>query len=456
MKGVVTTYVLVFGAIFSLILASTLGFILLQFKQSSQKVAWAESLHIAEAGLNHYRWCLNNEVGDNCALNKEYTDAEGNLIGEFSLEISSQTQCGQTTWREITSTGWTTDFPEVDRKLKAAYARESVANYAYLLNDNVWAGADREVRGLYHSNGGIRMDGENQSLVTSAKETWICTESFGCSPPEEKQGVFTTTDNSNPDLFEFPVTSFDFAGITVDLAEIKSLTEPYPEQYYWPPVTEIDPEGKGYHVVFNQDGSFDVWIITALQATLAYSLEEGWHYDYFEIKEEYRYKGPISIDPNCSLIFFEDNLWPEGKIKGKVTVASADLIASTEDTDIILSDNINYTTLEGTDGLGLIAERNILIGPDSPDKMELRGIFIAQKGHFGRNHYLDNIKESLEINGSIVSNGRVGTKWTSGGQVISGYLKRENYIDTNLIYNPPAFVPRTTSDFKLIGWEEIE
>lgn len=455
-RGIITSYVLVFGAIFLLTLGSILGFILLQLRQSAQRAAWAESLYVAEAGLNYYRWCLNNAVEGNCSTQKEYTDPEGKTIGQFSLEVFSETSCGQTSRKEITSSGWTYDYPEVSRKVKAIYARESVAKYAYLLNDNVWAGADREIRGLYHSNGGIRMDGENQSLVTSAKETWLCTESFGCSPPEEKPGVFTTTDNSNPDLFDFPVAPFDFTGITIDLAEIKSLTQSHPEQYYWPPVTNIDSEGQGYHIIFNQNGSFDVWIITELEATYAYSLEEGWHYDYFEIKNEYPYKGSIAIDPDCSVIFFEDSIWPEGEVKGKVTLASADLISPTKDTDVILPGNINYAALNGLDGLSLIGERNILISPDSPDRMELRGIFIAQKGHFGINLYWRSIKESLEINGSIVSNGRVGTKWSSGGQIVSGYLKRENYVDSDLIYSPPSFVPHVSSDFKLIGWEEIE
>ena len=439
-----------------LILGSTLGFILLQLKQSSQRTAWSESLYLAEAGLNYYRWCLNHEAESNCLTEKDYTDTEGNSLGSFSLQITSDSVCGQVTRREIVSQGRTNKFPQVTRRVKAVYARESVANYAYLLNDNVWAGADREIRGLYHSNGGIRMDGENQSLVTSAKETWLCTQSFGCNPPEEKPGVFTTTDNSNPDLFEFPVTAFDFEGITVDLAEIKSLTQPYPEEYYWPRATEIDPQAQGYHVVFNNNGTFDVWIITELEPALAYSLEEGWHYDYFEIEQEYLYRSGISIDPDCSVIFFEDSIWPEGEVKGKFSVASADLADPAEETDIILSDNIDYTSLDGSDGLGLIAERNILIGPDSPDQMELRGIFIAQKGHFGRNHYPGNIKESLEINGSIVSNGRVGTKWSSGGVIVSGYRQRENYIDTNLIYNPPPFVPQTSSDFQLVNWEEVD
>ena len=54
-KGIVVTYVLVFTAVFLVILSGLLGFTLLQLKQSDQRVAWAEALNIAEAGVNYYR-----------------------------------------------------------------------------------------------------------------------------------------------------------------------------------------------------------------------------------------------------------------------------------------------------------------------------------------------------------------------------------------------------------------
>lgn len=466
-RGIITTYVLVFGTIFLLLLSGLLGFILLQLRQSAQRIAWNEAFQITEAGINYYRWCLNNGIEDNCPLEKEYQDLTGNPIGKFSLNVTSTASCGEISQRTITSRGWTYKFPQLDRQIKVNYARKSVAEYAYLLNDNVWAGADREIRGLYHSNGGIRMDGENQSLVTSGQESWLCTSSFGCkywSCPSgcsregsacRCPGVFTTTKNSNPDLFEFPVPSFDFTGITVDLAQIKDITDEYPQEYYWPPVTNLNPQGRGYHLIFKNNGTFEVRIITDLDGIQAYSPEEGDHWEYSIINEEYSY-GTFAINPGCSLIFVEDNLWLEGEVKGKVTIASANLLNPNLDTDVWLRGNINYTTLDGSDGLGVIGERNVLITPDSPNNMELRGIFIAQKGRFGRNLYWGNIRESLEIKGSIVSNGRVGTQWISGSQVVSGYLRRENSIDPNLIYAPPPFVPRTTSDFNLVGWEEIE
>ena len=112
--------------------------------------------------------------------------------------------------------------------------------------------------------------------------------------------------------------------------------------------------------------------------------------------------------------------------------------------------------MDGSDGLAVISQKNVLISPNSPNNMELRGIFIAQKGHFGRNHYSGSIKESLEIHGSIISKGRVGTRWSSGSVTVSGYLKRENYIDSNLVHDPPSFVPHTSSEFEIINWEELE
>ena len=463
-KGIITVYVLIFGAVFLILIAGVLGFVLFQLKKTNQRVSWHQALHIAEAGVNYYRWCLNNEIESQCQTQKNYFDLKGNLVGQFSLSVSSTVSCGETIQKRISSEGFTNEFPEIKREVNIIYARESVAKYSYILNDNVWIGEDHEIRGPYHSNGGVRMDGENQSLVTSAKEDWICTSSFGCSPCPTSAGcqlqednclcpgVFTTA-NGNEDLFNFPITPFDFTGITIDLAQMK--TQAQDSGVYLPPSEEIDPQGKGYHLKFNRDGTFEVWIITQLSPTFAYSFEEGWHYDYFTIQDEYLY-GTFNVPSDCSVIFVEDNLWPEGVIKGKVSLASANLVNPNLDTDVILNENIDYSVKDGSDGLTLIGERNILIGPSSPNIMELRGIFVAQKGRFSRNQYPGNLREKLEIYGSIISNGRVGTKWVSGSIVVSGYLKRESYFDSNLVYSAPPFTPFVNSEFKIIKWEEAE
>jgi hypothetical protein len=472
-RGQITTYALVFGVIFLIILGGLLTFILGQLRISNQKIAWQEALKIAEAGIDYYRWCANNNVLSNCQLEKDYQDANGDSIGRFQLQIETNSSCGLTISQRVISTGWTYKYPQFKRTISIFYGKESVAKYSYILNSNVWVGSDHVIRGPFHSNGGVRFDGENLSTVSSALEEWVCTNSFGCGPqgvgygfglcPPECQiqnnqcvcpGVFSTTQVSNRDLFVFPIPSFDFDGITADLAQIKQAAQ-NSGGIYLEPSDQVDPNGKGWHLIFNSDGTVEARIITDLSPSWGYSEEEDWHWDYFTITSEYTYQ-TYNITSSCSVIFVEDNLWPEGTITGKVTVASANLENPNVDTDVILNENLDYTTTTGEDGLTLIGERNVLIGPDSPDDMILRGIFIAQKGRFSRNHYPLNIKNSLTIYGSIVSNSRVGTQWINqGGHVVSGYLQRETFVDRNLLYEPPVFTPFLTTQFKIIKWEEL-
>jgi len=91
-KGAILTLVLVFGAIFTLLLSGTLGFILIliliQLKQTRQKVAWHQALTIAEAGVNYYRWRLAHAPDDLSGGGEyDYNDPEGGIIGKYSLQI---------------------------------------------------------------------------------------------------------------------------------------------------------------------------------------------------------------------------------------------------------------------------------------------------------------------------------------------------------------------------------
>lgn len=469
-KGFFSVYVLVFGSIFILILGAIFNFILEEIKTTNKKLSWHQSLEIAESGVFYNLWCKNN--GIECPTEREFKDIMGNLVGKSVIQVSSNFNCGSEISSQILSTGFTFQYPKIQRKIKIFFGKESVGKFSYLLNSDVWIGSDHIVFGPYHSNGGIRFDGQNLSTVSSGKEKWVCTSSFGCGPqgvgyglglcPPECQiinkecicpGVFSTTQVSKRDLFLYPSLSFDFEGITLDLSQLKRISQN--SGIYLPPSNQINSKGKGWHLIFKEDGTVEARIITELSCTLGYSLEEDYKLDCFTISKEVFYQN-FTISQNCSAIFVEDNLWPEGKIRGKVVLASANLINPTINTDTILQGNLDYTTLEGTDGLTLISQRNILIGPDSPNYMILRGIFIAQKGRFGRNHYQQNIKESLKIHGSVISNGRVSTQWVNqGGHIISGYKRRESFIDRNLIYNPPPFTPSLSLEFQPVLWEEL-
>ena len=465
-RGYIVIVVLVFTAIFTVILFGLTGFIFVQNNATIGKERKEKAVQIAEAGLDYYRWFLAHNPGDLTdgtgapgPYEHDYADPEGGVIGKFSLSVSGREQCNTTMAVDIVSTGWTLKDPTIKRKVFGRYARPSVAEYAYIINSNVWAGSDRIIKGKYHSNGGIRMDGSNESLVTSGVDEWLCTSSFGCSPSETKPGVFG--DGSGSNLWQYPVEPVDFVGLTQDFVNMK--TQAQASGLYFGPVGG-ESRRRGYHAIFKGDGTVDVYRVTNTYYNWGYDSTNGWQRDYNRIASE-TFLGNYAVPQECSLIFFEDKLWVEGVVKGKVTVAAGDVSQPNYDPDIILSGNITYTTADGSDGLTAIAENSVLIPSNSPDDMVLRGIFIAQKGKFGRNYYTYGYpsyaysgykRNSLDMVGSIVSNGRVGTKWSCGGVYCSGYETRTNSYDRKLATDPPPLTPFVDDEYRFIEWREEE
>jgi len=205
-KGFIITYILIFVSVFLILLTALLSFILFQLKQAKYELAMEQSLYVAEAGLDRYKWYLvhesqeffnQEEIGcppsdcqDCSPCEYEFKLPGLGVIGKYQLEIEENRPCGITTGVSVMVTGWTSQFPNLQRTIKVRYTRPTVAEYAYILNHNVWAGADRVILGPYHSNGGIRMDGRNNSLVTSEQTEWTCTSSYGCaSCPDECEHV---------------------------------------------------------------------------------------------------------------------------------------------------------------------------------------------------------------------------------------------------------------------------
>ncbi len=466
MKSSALILILIFSAVFMFMIASIPDFITLEFQVTERLKAQESAMNISEAGINYYVWHLAHypdDLQDGAGTQGPYihniNDPQAGLIGNYSLDISGNIECNNINSVEIKSTGSTIQFPNEKRTIKAIYSRPSVAQFTYIINDNVWAGSDRIIKGPYHSNGGIRMDGENNALVTSAKETWNCTTSFGCNYPYEiKPGIFGQGIGGEQGLWKFPTEIIDFNAITMDLAQLKTLAQS--SGIYFDKSENIGyTNGKGYHLILKENGTIDVYVITKLNKVYAYNSEQGYYWDYQIINTETFYQN-IVPQSSCGVLFFEDNLWIQGKLDGKITIASANLIDSDIDTNVILNSNIEYKDSDGSDGLTLISEKNIKIPLYSPDNMELFGIFIAQKGNFGRDHYKSNYnpwhkRSKLEITGSIISNKRVGTKWICGGTYCSGYNERENSYDSKLTINPPPLTPFSDDEYKIIKWEEI-
>jgi len=459
-RGYLLVLILVFGAIFLVILSAFMGYVITQHRSQTVNLHKQQALNIAEAGLDYYKWFLahnpgNTKNGTTVAgpYVGVYSDPEGGPIGEYSLSIASSTACGNVYAININSTGHTYAEPTFGRQVYARYARPTVAEYAYIINSSVWAGSDRTIIGPYHSNGGVRMDGTNNSTVSSGQATWSCTPAFGCTPTTTKVGVFTSTTNAKTSFFSYPTPPINFTGLTVDLTAMQSKAQIGGGRYFAPSTKA------GYHITFKSNGTFDVYKVNAKENE---PNGVAWGH-YMNVLKGESFVGNYTIPKQCSVIFVEDQIWLDGVVNGKVTIVAGDTDTPGKDPSIILNGNITYAT--ATSGLLAIGELDVLVGLEVPDNMVLNGIFAAQLGRFGRNDYSYtkfpsswasyNKRNSLTINGTIVSNGREGTKWTNNGTYVSGFNTRTNTYDRRLVSDPPPLTPAVSDTYEFIEWREV-
>ncbi len=459
--GYLLILVLVFGGVFLTLTTSFVGYIITQGKVIDQRVQLQRAADIAEAGLNYYRWYLAHYPNDLTGSTHQYYAPEiDDPIGEFTLTVTGSSFCGEVASIEVTSTGYTYDDPSITRTFTARYDRPTVAEYSFIINANVWAGPTRVIIGPYHTNGGVRMDGRNDSVVTSGQSTWSCTATFGCTPTVTRNGVFTTTTNANPALFNFPAAPINFTGLSVDLSTMQDKAQNSGGTF-------IGPSGAfGYRVTFNNNNTITVRRVTNTTSYWGYSNEGGQALERHVISNTAA-PTTYTISASCPLIFVQDKVWLDGVVSGKVTIAAADVSSATINPSIILNGNITYSS-PATSGLLAIAEQDVLIGLSVPTNMTANGIYVAQNGRFGRNHYVNTgtyalpgalatnrLRDSLNMNGTIVSNGRVGTQWTSGGVPISGFLVSNNTYDRNLVASPPPLIPKTSDVYRMTDWREV-
>src|SRR3990167_438905 len=225
-RGVTVMLVLVFMGIFIFLLGTILSYVLTQGKYGRALYAREQAVNVAEGGLEYYRWFLAhnpnimvNGAGLVSPANYAVNDPEAGALGTASVTASLNTSCGVVQSADLASEGTANIDQLYKRTLYARYMRPSVAEYSNIINANVWAGADRNITGAYHSNGGVRMDGTSNSIVSSALSTWSCTSSFGCSPTQTKPGVFGA--GSGSALWQYPAAALHFAGISTDFQTIR-------------------------------------------------------------------------------------------------------------------------------------------------------------------------------------------------------------------------------------------
>ena len=452
----ITPALMVIATAFVIVIYAVLFILALQFDFAQRQLASERALHIADAGIDYYRWHLvkapsdyQDGTGVPGPYVHDYKDPQGGTIGKFSLDITPP--AGGSSVVTIRSTGWIDQYTKVKRTITTKLGRVSLTAFAFATNSNLWFGNKVTVNGKVHSNGGIRQDGTNTSTFQSAKETYICGLESGCIAPEEKPGIWGKGGDST--LWDFPVAPIDFSGIIVDFNQMKAAAQS--DGLY------LAPSGdQGYHIIFSSDGSFSVYRVTGTNFYKAYSNENGCENLYQVITSEILLATYQVADND--IIFVEDFLWVEGVVNGKTTVAAARFPLDLYNINIWILNNLTYVDKTGSTNLGLIAENDIIFTRDVPDYFEVNAALLAKDGRVIRHHYGffdckspggDKIKNEFIFYGSMTSDKRSYWNFSSGPKSpAAGFVKTILNFDPNIAEDAPGYFPAT--QFQFVSWKE--
>jgi len=462
-KGDVLIMLLVLTTMLVMISIAAFSLVANEARLASREEDRQLAFEVAEAGVEYYRWHLAHVPDDfvNDVGQHEYHNAFGELIGYYDITVVPPT--AGSTVVTINSTGWSEDRPSLKRTVSVKLGIPSFATYAVVANDFMRFGEGTEVFGPIHSNGGIRFDGVAHNVVSSAKETFKDPDTH-----QTEDGVYTTQADENAVFLagkQFPVPSVDFNGITTDLAAMK--TKATTGGVY------LGPSGAdGYHITLKTDGTMDIKKVTALAQCRYRSF--FWWFDLsneiwsIDTEAAFTYQSASSLGvpiPENGIIFAEDDVWVDGQIDGKkLTIVAAEEPLTTGNANIIVNNDLLYTSYDGSDVIGLIAQNDFNIGFYSEDDLRIDAAIIAQKGRIGRpyypprtssawspagcNNYIN--RQQVTTYGSLATNKRYGFAYTDG----TGYTTRNLTFDPELTFGPPPSFP-TTGQYTILSWQEL-
>lgn len=462
-RGYVLVTILVIGSIGIMAVMAIIAFALFVLEQSQERYSRAVGVYLAEAGVQYYRWHLTHDPEDfwdgtclakdaSCVSQPyvhEVRAVTGERIGTYTLNITPAVL--GTSVVTVASTGTPFGSARGARTVNAKLGIPSITRYATVSETPARFGEGTQIFGLVHSNSGIRVDGVAHNLVTSACTSYDDPDHGG---PEE-ECVHTHQANLE-DVFlagrSFPVPRVDFDGFSADLAKLRGDAQSADGLY-------IEPSGTfGYRLIFQTNDTVEIRRVTALEPPPAECTndldQDGW--GAWDIRSDELVQ--TSGFPKNGMIFVEDNVWVEGKVNtARLTIGVGTFpdVPSTN-RSIIVNNDLLYTNTDGTDALGLFAQKHLTVGLRSKDSLRIDAALIAQKGRVGRFYYSPTNcgstvnRDTLTLYGMIATNGRYGFAYTNG----TGYQKRNIQYDNNLTLGPPPAVPLIGSEYAVLSWEE--
>lgn len=482
--------VLVMTTFFIIVASGAISMSLLQQKQNSAIITRDQALHVAEAGVNYYRWVLYHDHEEYC--NKEaclpspdygpygpysYTDQSGqNIIGHYQLYITPPALNGSTIVK-IRSVGWIDGEPTKTREIEVQCGISSWSSYSTLANDFMRFGSGTEVWGRIHSNAGIHFDGLAHNLISSSQLSYDDPDhaggvEFGVHTELAPSESFIVPDGNNPplnlpdrpDVFiagrSFPVANVSFAllnnyagdmyakatssGIVFD-PRAAGTADALSVPFWWNCLATTCSQG--FHITMKNDNTFDVRGVSTMSAGCNGKSSNSFNTQ--TVATNY----PI---PANGIIFVKNNVWVDGVIDG----TRATILAFKEpfvggNADIYLQNDLSYTNYDQTDAIGLIAQNNVSVALNSEDDLKIDAALVAKTGRIGREYYgscgscANSCRSTITVKGSLATNTRYGFAYVDG----TGYVTRNLEYDNNLTFAPPPHFP-TTGEYTFISWKE--
>lgn len=475
----------------SLFMAVTMGAIgtsLMQMKLNKAKVYSAQALHIAEAGVNYYRWVLYHDNEEYC--NKEacigtdpygpygpypYEDSSGEgITGYYELYITPPALNGSTIVN-IKSIGWVADKPSIKREIEVQCGIPSWSTYSTLANKFMRFGSGTEAWGQIHSNEGIRFDGLAHNIITSSVLDFNDPDHGGANEFAVHTHLAPSEDSIIPDRasppgnlpdrtdvfmagrsFPVSVVSFDLLDNYISGTYSKATTsgivfdprnagtaDPDSVALWWGCLSGGSCD-EGFHVTLKNDNTFDISGVSSVRSSCGSRSNsinsEGASVNY-----------PI---PANGVIFIKNNVWVDGIIdNSRLTLLAFEEPFVGGNADIYITNDISYTDYDGSEIIGLIAQNDISVGQYSEDDLLIDAALIAKSGRVGREYYwpgcTNSSRNTITVHGSIATYNRYGFAYTDG----TGYQIRNLNFDNNLTFSPPPHFP-TTGEYTFISWKE--
>lgn len=512
-NGFVMPMVIGFILVSSIIVTVLITVIQLNIAVSNNNNKRQQAFNIAEAGINYYLWHLSHNStdfkdGKNTPTTPDpnlgfgpyehnYIDDNGKNTGTYTLWIKPHSE--GSTIATVRSIGRVKGTDTI-RTVEAQLGVPSFASYGVNSDSALWFGDTEVADGPTHSNVGIRMDGLSRSDVTSANESYIPSSQLGGNGSTRRDGVWcnpsiTTPVNCNTrnkSDWRYPVSSVDFNQISGSLCTIKKIalgshvsTASIANQSnactqvpttrtpgYVPRRASTFNASRGYLVQLNSNGTYDLFNVNG---------ENDLNTPYTSALTLTTVASNIAI-PSTGVVYVEDNVWVRTNptFRGRVSIGAGRL-ESTNNANITIADDIVYSTRDGSDAIGLIAEGNVQIAPYAPPasgnfEFKVEAAIISQSGDVNyRLRYNSNTNrctrgwvnngQTFNYYGSVST--RLGWTWTwlmssncgdaafsSGTGYISGIKNNTTSYDYNLLYNPPPSFP-LTSTYDILSWREV-